>query len=96
VRARGILSLSDAIRKITWGPAQRFRIPNKGNLAVGCDADIVVFDLESICDKADYVGFGDPNAPPLGIEYVLVNGEPVCRGTEVSGEKRTGVHVKAG
>ncbi|MDR2132581.1 MAG: amidohydrolase family protein [Clostridiales Family XIII bacterium] len=88
------LSLSEAIRKITWDPARRFRIPDKGNIAEGFDADLVIFDYENIIDKADYVGFGDPNAPPEGIDRVIVNGETVCRGAEVYSGKRPGSHLK--
>ncbi|MDR1247449.1 MAG: amidohydrolase family protein [Clostridiales Family XIII bacterium] len=93
-RDAGHLSLSEAIRKITYGPAQRFRIPNKGNIAEGFDADIVIFNYESIIDRADYVGFGDPNASPDGIEYVIVNGEIVCCGSEVYSDRKPGIYLK--
>jgi N-acyl-D-amino-acid deacylase len=88
------LTLAEAIRKITWGPAQRFRIPDKGNIAAGFDADMVIFDYDRIIDKADYVGFGDPNEAPEGIDCILVNGEIVCRGTEVYGDKNPGSYLK--
>ncbi|MDR2089262.1 MAG: amidohydrolase family protein [Clostridiales Family XIII bacterium] len=88
------LTPAEAIRKITWGPAQRFRIPDKGNIAEGFDADMVIFNYESIIDKADYVGFGDPNAPPAGIDCVIVNGEIVCRGAEVYGDKKPGSYLQ--
>jgi N-acyl-D-amino-acid deacylase len=93
-RDEGHISLTEAIRKITWGPAQRFRIPHKGNIAEGFDADLVIFDYEHIIDKADYVGFGDPNAPPEGIDCVIVNGEIVCRRGKVYGDKRPGAYLQ--
>ena len=52
-------------------PAARFGI-NKGSLSIGSDADIVVFDLEKIRDKAT---FENPTEGPDGIKYVFVNGE---------------------
>jgi N-acyl-D-amino-acid deacylase len=88
------IPLAEAIRKITWGPARRFRIPDKGNVAEGFDADMVIFDYDKIIDRADYVGFGDPNAPPDGIEYVLVNGEVVREGSETHADKNPGTYLK--
>jgi N-acyl-D-amino-acid deacylase len=94
VRDEKHIALQDAIYKISWGPARRFRVPQKGNIAEGFDADLVVFDYDRIRDRAEYAGMGDPNAPPDGIEYVVVNGEIVCRGTEVYSEKRPGNYLK--
>jgi N-acyl-D-amino-acid deacylase len=55
---------------------------------------MVIFDYEHIIDKADYVGFGDPNAPPEGIDCVIVNGEIVCRRGKVYGDKRPGAYLQ--
>ena len=78
VREDGVISLQDAIYKITAGPAKRFKIEGKGNIVKGFDADIVIFDFDHIHDCADYPGMGDPNAQPIGVEYVIVNGEVAC------------------
>ncbi len=70
----GELPLAEAVRRMTGLPAEEFRLPDRGTLRPGAWADIVVFDLESIADKATYE---DPLAPPVGIRHVVVNGEPV-------------------
>lgn len=74
VREMKALTLMEAIQKITLLPAKRYGIANKGWIGVGADADLVVFDFNKIIDKSDYLGKGDPDAAPEGIEYVLVNG----------------------
>lgn len=53
-------------------PAARLGLTNKGTLRRGADADVVVFDLERIQDRAS---FDQPNAAPEGLDYVLINGE---------------------
>lgn len=69
----GKMSLYDAVAKMTAMPAARFRLQGKGTLAVGADADVTVFDPERICDRAT---FDEPIAPPEGIDYVFIGGEP--------------------
>lgn len=88
VRRQGVLSLRDAIWKISYGPAKRIGIKNKGNIKVGMDADLTIFDYDRIEAFSDYVGRGDPNAPPAGIEYVIVNGEVIVRNNQICAEKR--------
>lgn len=66
-----ILTLQDAIRKMTSLPAQRLRLGDRGLIREGVWADIVVFDPEIIEDQATY---DNPHQYPKGIEYVLVNG----------------------
>jgi N-acyl-D-amino-acid deacylase len=70
-----IIDLVEAIRKITILPAQRFGITNKGAIIEGSDADVVIFDLDKIHEESDFIGSGDPNEPPKGIEYIIINGE---------------------
>jgi len=57
--------------KLTSKVAKRFNLKNKGLLKIGMDADITVFDLNKICDKAT---FENSTQPPEGIEWVIVNG----------------------
>jgi len=71
VRDEGILTLEDAVRKMTSWPATRMRLARRGVLRAGAWADITVFDLERIQDRATYDA---PTLFPVGIEYVLVNG----------------------
>jgi len=71
-REKGILGLEDAVRKMTSLPAQAFQLKKKGWVREGFDADLVVFDPQTIIDRSTYE---DPNREPEGINYVLVNGE---------------------
>lgn len=76
VRDQKALTLTEALRKMTLMPAQRLekRLPamrNKGRLRPGADADIVVFDPDTILDRGTY---SDPARSPVGIEHVVVNG----------------------
>ncbi|MBT9175375.1 MAG: D-aminoacylase [candidate division WS2 bacterium] len=72
VREKKLLTIQDAIRKMTSLPAQRLGLKNRGILREGCYADIVIFDKKKIIDKAT---FDNPHQYPDGIEYVLVNGQ---------------------
>lgn len=74
VRELKVLSIMEAIKKITYLPAKRFGLNNKGWLGVGADADLTVFDPNLIIDQADYLGYGIPDKQPKGIDYVIVNG----------------------
>jgi N-acyl-D-amino-acid deacylase len=71
VKARPVLTLPDAIRKMTGWPAQRLGLADRGLLRAGMRADVVVFDLASIKDHAT---FDAPTAAPDGIGDVIVNG----------------------
>lgn len=82
VRERGILSLEDAIRKMTSLPAQTLRIKRKGLLVEGWDADVAIFDPKTIIDQSTYE---DPEKSPLGIHYVLVNGQIAAENGKVMG-----------
>ena len=70
VKQKKVISLYDAISKMTYLPAQRFGL-GKGTLSTGHNADIVVFDLDKIRDKAT---FDSPLESPDGIKYVIING----------------------
>jgi len=71
VRDKGVLRLEEAVRKMTSLPAQTFRLSNKGLLKQGLDADITLFDPETVAEKGTYQ---DPFQDPAGVAYVLVNG----------------------
>ena len=71
VRDRKVLSLEEAIRKQTSWPATRLRLAGRGSIKEGHWADVTIFDLATLDDKATYDA---PIAYPTGIEYVLVNG----------------------
>jgi len=74
VRDEKLVSWQEMIRKITSVPAKKFGLGPRGAVADGRIADLVVFDQDKITDKAT---FKDPHRYPEGIEYVLVNGQPV-------------------
>ncbi|OGU64811.1 MAG: hypothetical protein A3C56_12460 [Ignavibacteria bacterium RIFCSPHIGHO2_02_FULL_56_12] len=74
VRDEKILSLEDAVRKMTSQPAQRVGLKGRGILKPGFYADVVVADLENVTDKAT---FESPHQYSVGIEHVFVNGKPV-------------------
>ena len=71
VREKQLLTLEEAVRKMTSFPARRFKLGKRGLIAPGYAADLVVFDPERIIDKATYE---DPKHFPEGISHVLVNG----------------------
>lgn len=94
VRDAGEMTLMEAIRKITILPSQRFMLHDIGSLEVGKNADIVVFDYNTIEDKADYVNIGMPDAVPIGIEWVIVNGKPVVNDGVIITEEMHGRYIK--
>ena len=71
VRERSLLELSEAIRKATGLAADIFGLTGRGRLRAGYWADVVIFNPETIEDRADYV---QPFAEPKGVDYVIVNG----------------------
>lgn len=71
VREDKILTLQEAIRKMTSLPAQRLGLRDRGLIREGMWADITIFNPREIIDKATYT---DPHQFPKGIEYVIING----------------------
>jgi dihydroorotase len=76
VREQHVLTLMEALRKMTLAPAERLGIHSKGRIAVGADADLAVFDAARVIDRAT---FENPAQYAEGMVYVLVNGVPVVR-----------------
>jgi dihydroorotase/N-acyl-D-amino-acid deacylase len=82
VREEKVLTLEDAIRKMSALPAQRMRLTDRGILKAGMWADVVIFDPATVRDLAT---FDNPNQLSEGMEYVLVNGVAVIDGGEMTG-----------
>ena len=72
VRDKKLMDFYDAIYKMTYMPAKRLNLRRKGLLKEGYDADIVIFDYDTIIDKAT---FQEPQLKPEGIDYVVLNGK---------------------
>ena len=83
VREMGTPTLQEAVRMATLLPADTMFFPSKGRLTPGADADIVIFDPETIYDNAAYVDEGAPDAPPEGIDWVIVSGKVAVKGKEI-------------
>ncbi|NIM49495.1 MAG: amidohydrolase family protein [Gemmatimonadales bacterium] len=79
---KGVLDLPSAVRSMTTLPATVFRLTDRGVVRPGAVADLVVFDLEQLTDKATY---DDPHHLCEGMVYVLVNGELAIDGEEFTG-----------
>ncbi|HLA23880.1 MAG TPA: D-aminoacylase [bacterium] len=82
VRDEGIIPMAEAVRRMTSFPAGTLRLRDRGRLAEGYFADVVVFDPETIADRATYE---QPHQYAVGVRDVLVNGVPV-----IAGGKHTG------
>ncbi|WP_254525720.1 N-acyl-D-amino-acid deacylase family protein [Natrinema caseinilyticum] len=82
VREENLLTLEEAVRKMTSLPARAMGLQQKGLVRPGMDADLVVFDPGRVASNATYE---DPRRYPNGIDHVLVGGEPIVRGGQVTG-----------
>lgn len=71
VREEKALSMPDALRKISYTPAERLGLDKKGRIEIGCDGDITIFDQDTIADRAGWTNLD----PPVGIEYVIIKGK---------------------
>ncbi len=83
VREKKLVSLEEAVRKMTSLPAERLRLSKRGRLAPGYFADVVVFDPNTVCDTAT---FTHPHSYSTGIEHVLVNGVQVVANGNSTGK----------
>ena len=79
-RDRGLMSLQTTVHKMTGLTAQRFGLAGRSVLRPGACADVTVFDAERIIDRATYAL---PTAEPLGVRWVLVNGQMAVAGGEM-------------
>jgi N-acyl-D-amino-acid deacylase len=77
-----VLTLSDAIRRMTSLPAQTLGLTGRGELTEGSFADVVVFDPAAVRDLAT---FASPHQLAVGVTDVLVNGRPAIRSGEFTG-----------
>jgi len=84
VRERGVTSLPEMIRKMTSLPAHVYGFESKGSLKEGLDADICIFDADTITDRADY---NDTSARAEGLHFVLVGGEIVVENSVYNGKR---------
>ena len=84
VRERGVLTLEEAVRKMSGATAARLGLQDRGLLREGFFADVAVFDPGRIIDRAT---FEDPHRYADGVEYVLVNGVLVVDGGEHTGAR---------
>ncbi|GAB4025371.1 N-acyl-D-amino-acid deacylase family protein [Spirosoma gilvum] len=82
VRDEHVISLEEAIRRLTSLPATNHRLPNRGLLRPGYYADVVIFDPATIADKAT---FAEPFHYAVGVQHVLVNGKIVLKNGEHTG-----------
>ena len=96
VRERGVMTMQEALRKMSLMPAQTLegfvpQMKKKGRLQVGMDADIVVFDPETISDVGTYE---EPNQPAIGVQTLLVNGVPVVAEGDLSLDAAPGLPIR--
>ena len=93
VRQEHALSLMDALRKMSFLPAQRLNLSTKGRLQIGADADIAIFDPERVIDRAT---FETPAQYSEGIPYVLVNGVVAVKESRIQENVFPGRPVRRG
>ena len=84
VKRRPVLTLEEAVRKMTSWPAQRMGLEDRGLIRPGMRADIVLFDLDTLDDVASWDA---PTAAPTGIEMVIVNGVVALDGGTPTGAR---------
>jgi N-acyl-D-amino-acid deacylase len=94
VRERRVLSLEEAVRRMTLRPAARAGLADRGRLAPGFAGDAVVFDPAAVADQAT---FADPYRYPVGIAAVVVNGAvALAGGRREDARGRTGRALRVG
>ena len=96
VRDEGVVTLMDALRRMTLEPSRRLErraaaMRNKGRLRVGADADLTIFDPATVIDRATYENAAVPSA---GIPYVVVGGQVIVDGGQIT-SARPGRAIRA-
>ncbi len=84
VREKRLLTLEQAIHKMTALPAKRMGFRDRGTLKPGMKADVVIFDPTTVKDTATVAA---PAAPPVGLPYVIVNGAVVLDNNKITGNR---------
>jgi len=84
VRDRGVISLERAVSQASAAAAKKVRLIDRGHIAVGAAADLIVFDYQQLADKAD---FQHPDALSKGMRYVMVNGQLVLEKGKLTGQR---------
>ena len=90
-RDEGLMTLSEAIRKMTSFPAQTFRLKDRGIIRVGMNADLTIFNRQTVSDRSTYT---NTTIPPVGIINVIVGGEIALKDGKPTGV-RSGRVLKA-
>ena len=91
VRERRVTTLTEMIRKMTSLPARVYGLDTKGVIAEGYDADICIFNGDTIIDNADFVNYSLENT---GIEYVLIDGKIVLEKGKYNGIRAAEVYTR--
>ena len=84
VREKNIMTIEEAVQKMSAAPANAAGISDRGIIRVGAFADIVVFDPDKVADTATYT---EPHSFSVGIQHVIVNGVVAVRGGEITGAR---------
>jgi len=84
VREQKVISLEEAVRKMSGYPAERLKIYDRGMLRPGMKADVILFDPATVADRATY---DKPHQYSVGIAEVIVNGKPVLHQDKVTEER---------
>ena len=90
-REQQLVSIPEMIRKMTSLPAQVYGLKTKGRIAVGMDADLCIFNAETIRDQADYA---NPTRNNTGLEYVIIDGKIVLEQGVYNGIRAAAVYRK--
>lgn len=83
-REKGVVTMPEMIRKMTSLPAYVYGLSGKGKIAEGMDADLCIFNADTIIDRADFIHFSLPNE---GLQYVIIDGKIVLEDGKYNGTR---------